>query len=133
MDFHSFITGIMSDYDNYHVLIATHSPVIVSEAAKDTEIDAIIVLQPPTKATSISSNQLEYIEYKSKNSESFGSCEELTLDLFDTATYNTTAIDQKITEVILNATEPHKSIQNGISELNNLICKSGISNPEFNP
>jgi predicted ATPase len=131
MDFHSFITGIMSDHDNYHVLIATHSPVIVSEAAKDSETDAIIVLQSPTMETSTNSNQLEYIEYKSKNSESFGSCEELTLDLFDTATYNTTAIDQKITEVILEATESEKSIQDGINELNELTYKAGISDDKI--
>jgi predicted ATPase len=127
MDFHSFITEIMSEHENYHVLIATHSPVIVSEAAKDSETDAIIVLQPANLQTTTSNNQLEYIEYKSKNSESFGSCEELTLDLFDTATYNTTAIDQKITEVILDATESDESIQNGIRKLNELIHKTGVS------
>lgn len=127
MDFHSFITEIMSEHQNYHVLIATHSPVIVSEAAKDSETDAIIVLQPANLQTTTSNNQLEYIEYKSKNSESFGSCEELTLDLFDTATYNTTAIDQKITEVILDATESDESIQNGIRKLNELIHKTGVS------
>lgn len=131
MDFHSFITEIMSEYENYHVLIATHSPVIVSEAAKDSETDAIIVLQSAAMETAISSNQLEYIEYKAKNSESFGSCEELTLDLFDTATYNTTAIDQKITEVILDATESDESIQSGIRELNNLIHKTGISDDKI--
>jgi nucleotidyltransferase/DNA polymerase involved in DNA repair len=80
---------------------------------------------------STNSNQLEYIEYKSKNSESFGSCEELTLDLFDTATYNTTAIDQKITEVILEATESEKSIQDGINELNELTYKAGISDDKI--
>ncbi|MCS3467923.1 putative ATPase [Pseudomonas sp. JUb42] len=131
MDFHNFITEIMSEHQNYHVLIATHSPIIVSEAAKDPETDAIIVLQSATMAMAVSSNQLEYIEYKSKNSESFGSCEELTLDLFDTATYNTTAIDHKITEVILDATESGESIQHGIRELNELIYKAGISDDKI--
>ncbi|MGY2288744.1 AAA family ATPase [Pseudomonas sp. SDO528_S397] len=126
MEFHAFMTQIMENYKNYHVLIATHSPVIVSEAAKDNETDAIIVLNAQSNRSVTSDQQLEFIGYRAATSENINSCDGLTLDLFDTATYNTKAIDQAIAEAILDASEPAHNVEREIKRLTELLNKNGM-------
>lgn len=122
LDFHGFISKLMSSFSNYHVIIATHSPIIVSEAVKDKNTDAVIVL-PPIESKGESANIDEYTPVDSKQIDS---CESLTLDYFDTATYNSTAVDFRIAEAVLEASDPQTSPAAGLESLKALLNKKGI-------
>ncbi|XVJ48140.1 AAA family ATPase [Pseudomonas sp. UBT] len=127
MEFHDFISGIMSAYENYHVLIATHSPVIVSQAAKDTTSDAIVVLESLDNKTMNSDAQLDQMDFRSRNSNEIKSFDGLTLDLFDIATYNTPTIDFRIADAILGASEHGKPIKPEVDNLLALLTKEGVT------
>lgn len=126
MEFHSFLKGIMSSYNNYHILIATHSPIIVSEAAKDRGTNSIVVLEEIDNNIMISDEQLDSIRFDSVNAHDIDSCEGLTLDFFDVATYNTAMVDFRIAEAVLDASDPEKPVKPEIARLESLLLKDGM-------
>lgn len=101
MEFHKNLLQMLRPYKNYHVVIATHSPVLVSEAAKNSRDDAIFVLKsaPDTKDREAITQDFKIIE-----AEDVRSCDDLTLLHFHTPTYNSKAIDIRIAELVLDAT-----------------------------
>lgn len=103
MEFHKNLLKMLRPYKNYHVVIATHSPVLVSEAAKNSRDDAIFVLKsaPNTKDRAAITQDFKIIE-----AEDVRSCDDLTLLHFHTPTYNSKAIDIRIAELVLDATSP---------------------------
>ncbi|HBN9565025.1 AAA family ATPase [Pseudomonas aeruginosa] len=103
MEFHKNLLQMLRPYKNYHVVIATHSPVLVSEAAKNSRTDAIFVLKSaPNKKNREAVTQ----DFKIIDAESVRSCDDLTLLHFHTPTYNSKAIDIRIAELVLDATSP---------------------------
>ena len=103
MEFHKNLVQMLRPYKNYHVVIATHSPVLVSEAAKNSRNDAIFVLKsaPNTKDREAITQDFKIID-----AEDVRSCDDLTLLHFHTPTYNSKAIDIRIAELVLDATSP---------------------------
>lgn len=126
MEFHAFLKEIMSAYKSYHVVIATHSPVIVSEAAKDRGTNTILVLREMNNKLKTSREQLDSISFTTATTDDIDSCEGLTLDFFDIATYNTAMVDFRIAEAVLDATDPAKEVEPEVRRLTALLGKEGM-------
>lgn len=106
MEFHKNLLQMLRPYKNYHVVIATHSPVLVSEAAKNSRDDAIFVLK---SAPNSKDREAITQDFKIIDAEDVRSCDDLTLLHFHTPTYNSKAIDIRIAELVLDATSPAPS------------------------
>ncbi|MEE4076274.1 AAA family ATPase [Pseudomonas viridiflava] len=115
-EFHQFLCDITEELSNYHVVIATHSPVIVSEATKGKEADAILILET-TSETSYSSVDIEKLECKVASANNIQSFEYAVLDYFKIATYNTPSFDMKIAELMLDAADSKQNASDKVAKL----------------
>jgi len=116
----------MGKYKNYHIVIATHSPVIVSEAVADKNSEAIFVMQSDMHQASSGDEPSESKNYRVARPGDIESCEKLTLNLFNIVTYNSTAPDLRITEAVLDAAESQGKVNESINLLNDLLIKDGL-------
>lgn len=126
MDFHSSLIEVMGKYKNYHIVIATHSPVIVSEAVADKNSEAIFVMQSDMHQAGSGDEPSESKNYRVARPGDIESCEKLTLNLFNIVTYNSTAPDLRITEAVLDAAESQGKVNESINLLNDLLIKDGL-------
>ena len=124
MTFHRSIVELLSTFKNFHVVIATHSPLIISEGAKShpTTNAAVIVLE----ATASAGKGIG-LEVRSQSFKEISSHERLVLDQFDTATYRTPVVDFEIAEAVLEAAEAPDSVADVESRLGALFNKEGLT------
>ncbi|PWU30340.1 hypothetical protein DK254_09575 [Pseudomonas sp. RW407] len=116
-EFHKFLEEITENLKNYHILIATHSPIIVSEATKGKKSDAIVILDPIGESGRVSDEEISKLKYEATSANKIQSFEDSILSIFRTATYNTTSIDIKIAKIMLEASDQTELIDNKIEEL----------------
>lgn len=88
--FHNFLRSLIKNYNGISVVIATHSPTIVSGAYHDDGKNTIIIL-----GESIIQN---YIEVDANSRSSF---DDVTLNFFNSAMYKSNAIDEEIAITIV--------------------------------
>lgn len=121
VEFHGLLVDLLKKMRNFHVVIATHSPVIVAEAAKDSRsADSIVVL-----GTDLSTDQK--ITFKRFSSNKITSYDDLVIDSFDTVTYNSHSVSEKIADSLIEiAGDSLKTIAQ-IDVLNDLKTKVGIT------
>lgn len=117
MEFHKNLIKMLKPYRNYHVVIATHSPVLVSEAARDSRPDTIFVLKGMHEKSNL---ELANRSFKIIEPDEIRSCDELTLMHFHTPTYNSKAIDIRIAELVLDATSQSPD-ENSTAKLEELM------------
>ena len=124
MDFHKSLKKMLHDIKNFHVVVATHSPIIVAEAAKDRDSERIIILDQ-----SNSSNENEDLEdriaFKQVSSKNIDSYDELTLDYFNTATYNTKSVDIEIADALIGVAKNNITARAQVGRLKELKEKKG--------
>lgn len=109
MQYHDFINDIISDYKGVYVVIATHSPILVSESYKNKNTDSIVILE----------GRKDNFEYKCVASED-NSYDEIVLDFFNTATYKSTTIEEKIASLVSEC-DDKESIDDSVSQLQKLL------------
>lgn len=118
-EFHNFLCDVTDGLSHYHIVIATHSPVIVSEATKGRGADTILILESGDDAPENIDN-LNNLRCEVASANNIKSFEYTVLDYFKLATYNTPSFDMKIAELVLEAAEGHQDASNQIVELENL-------------
>ncbi|MBA9900922.1 AAA family ATPase [Burkholderia cepacia] len=125
MGFHKSLCEILDGYRRYHVVIATHSPVIISEGAKHNSEDArVVVLE---RELHKDTSRLTFRHHK------FGdvpSHERLVLRDFSTATYHTAAVNVEIAESVLNAIEQPEEIGHIVDRLESMSTTLGLSDED---
>lgn len=122
MDFHKSVKKMLAGIKNFHVVVATHSPIIVAEAAKDKDSERIIILDPSKEREANAGNKIEFTQVSSKEIDSY---DELTLDYFNTATYNTKSMDIEIAEALISAAKNNLLADRQIIRLQKLLKKKG--------
>lgn len=140
MELHENFKKMVTDLKNFHVVIATHSPIIVSEAAKDNNNQHIVVLKSADNTSSIyqttpnsstispeATGEQHFYDGISFKSKDIHSHEGLVLDFFDTATYKTSHVIEEIADVVLQSQNNEISTATAINELRLLLKKKGIS------
>jgi len=127
MDFHETLHTLLENLSRFHVVVATHSPTIISEGAKSGKhktSSRVIVLDN----TQGSPQRLTATTYTFNQVLSH---EQLVLNMFDTATYRTVAVDQEITKAILSGVEGGEPIPEIVEALSILRKKHGVTKPYF--
>lgn len=140
MELHNSFKKMLANLKNFHVVIATHSPVIVSEAAKDSSNQHIVVLKSADDTSSIyqtlpkpqpsspeegeDENFYDGLSFKSGDIRSH---EGLVLDFFDTATYKTSHVIEEIADTVLQSQNGEITTADAVKELQVLLKKKGIS------
>jgi ABC-type molybdenum transport system ATPase subunit/photorepair protein PhrA len=140
MELHKSFKQMLGELKNYHVVVATHSPIVVSEAAKDTSTQHIVVLASPENTTSMyrtntvdqyfdpEADVEEIFEGTVMRSNEIRSYDGLVLDFFDTATYNTHQVIEEVADLVLAAANSTtKRIGPSLDELKRLLKKKGVS------
>lgn len=126
-EFHRFLSTILDGYANYHVVVATHSPVIVSEAGRAARgsAEGIFILEKSPDS------EVDQIQCQVSNTKDIKSFEFAVLDYFKLATFNTPSFDMKIAEIMLSAVDAPKDNRDAeeeIKELQNLKNVEKIPN-----
>lgn len=116
-EFHSFLTAILEGYKNYHAIIATHSPVIVSEAGRKggKAAEGIFILEESLDP------EVDQIQCQVSSSKDIKSFEFAVLDYFKLATFNTPSFDMKIAELMLSALDAPKANRGADQEIHELM------------
>lgn len=127
-EFHEFLCDVTDGLSHYHIVIATHSPVIVSEATKGRGGDAILILESGDGALE-EGDSLDNLLCEVTSANSIKSFEYAVLDYFKLATYNTPSFDMKIAELVLEAAEGHQDASNKIVELEELQQVKNLPEP----
>lgn len=120
VEFHKSLNSFIEKFEGVTVIIATHSPVIVSEGYKYDHSEAIIILE---SENNLSDKNTQFIEIKDKNSKNF---EGIVYDFFDTATYRSIIVDEEIAKILCQITDENRV--NSISKLNKIKEKVGNVN-----
>lgn len=118
-EFHEFLCNLTNDLSHYHIVIATHSPVIVSEASKGHRADAILILDNIDSRVG-EGDELDSLQCEVASADSIKSFEYTVLDYFKLATYNTPSFDMKIAELLLEAAENNHDASKKLDELKEL-------------
>lgn len=124
MAFHSSIVELLRDFKKFHVVVATHSPLIISEGAKGPGASkaAVVVLEAIHDEGTSSGVKIRKHLFKEIDSH-----ERLVLDLFDTATYRTPAVDFEITDAVLEAVDHPQLLNQVLNRLDALESKEGLT------
>lgn len=128
MGFHSSIVDLLRTFKKFHVVIATHSPLIISEGAKGPGASKAEVVVLESSADPGASSNMEMRQHP------FGeiaSHERLVLDLFDTATYRSPAVDFEITEAVLEAVDNPQLSNQVVKRLDALEGKEGLTGADL--
>lgn len=133
MEFHSTLAKLLSRLTRYHVIIATHSPIIISEAVKaDSEnVDNVVaVLHRPQ----VDGQQAKYrgpgsgaIICKMHSFVEVASHDQLVLRYFQTSPYQTREVSVEVADAVLSLAEGESGKLDALKLLSDLRAVIGLS------
>lgn len=128
MGFHSSIVDLLRTFKRFHVVVATHSPLIISEGAKGPGASKAAVVVLEARDDQGASSDVEIRQHLFKE---IASHERLVLDLFDTATYRTPAVNFEITDAVLEAVDHPQLLKQVLTRLDALEGKEGLTKADL--
>lgn len=129
MGFHSSIVDLLHTFKRFHVIVATHSPLIISEGAKGPGASKAAVVVIEAGGGHGASSDVKTRQHLFKEIVSH---ERLVLDLFDTATYKTPAVDFEITDAVLEAVNQPQLLNQVLKRLDALLLgKEGLTKADL--
>lgn len=117
-EYHAFLKKMISGHSGVHFIIATHSPIIVSEAYKHEDSQAVVILD----SEGFGGGSFEYLDVV-KGSESYDS---VVLDFFSTSTYKSSTVEERIASILSGGNivnDPIKVISD-LEKLNKILPKN---------
>lgn len=133
MDFHRTLMKLLSGIRRFHVVIATHAPIMISEAAKSDPVSKVNVvailkqretvrqLEVGMKATS----QKTTIEFHSFSE--VASHEQLVLEYFQTAAFHAHEVSVQISDIFLSVLEKTTTKRNAKKKLGEIDRLVGLT------
>jgi len=121
-NFHEFLSSIIPSKIKCAVIIATHSPVIVSEAEKYPDTNSVVILE---KTGSGALDEIEFDVPAVASKDGFGG---VVLDYFNVATYKSKTIEERIAKLIIDSSD---SIETRMESLRALENTDGIEEVEM--
>ncbi|KAA3666400.1 ATP-binding protein [Pectobacterium carotovorum] len=134
MEFHSNMDKLLSDIKNFHVIVATHSPTIISEAVKHDNKsleNTVAVLQRKSEINDIKKSVLindKSVICKVHSFAEVASHDQLVLRYFQTSPYKTREVSVEIADVVLSMAEGEREKNDALNILNELRAAVGLSN-----
>lgn len=132
MEFHETLMNILSALDKFHVVIATHSPIMISEGVRvDSNPENIVAVLDARIDGKIKNNWSgSNTQNNSCRFYSFlevASHEQLVLRQFHTSPYQTREVSVEITDTVLSYAEGTTEKSEAIAILQGLTVASGLS------
>lgn len=122
MDFHNFLKKLLPPEQSWHVVVATHSPLIISEAEKDDLTDAVIIIEK------FSGANVDDIDYQVSTGVRKQGYDEVVLDYFSTATYKSKAIEEEAALALIDSDDDYFSRK---ARLEKLLLAKGVADDEM--
>jgi ABC-type lipoprotein export system ATPase subunit len=133
MKFHETVMRLLSKLKRFHVVVATHAPIVISEAAKsdpDNKYNMVAVLRHVMNNGEQESDLVPGIGKMTCEKHSFPSVashDHLVLRYFHTAPYQAREVSVEIADTVLSVAEKRKRPHEAISLLNDLMTVEGLS------
>jgi len=132
MEFHETLTQILSGLEKFHVVIATHSPIMISEGVRSDSNSENVVVVLGARAddklkASRSENNNRNVPFRFYSFVEVASHEQLVLRQFHTSPYQTREVSVEITDTILGYAEGLTVKAEAIAILRNLGTAVGLS------
>ncbi|MER3385691.1 AAA family ATPase [Pectobacterium aroidearum] len=133
MKFHETVMRLLSKLKRFHIVVATHAPIVISEAAKadpGNEHNMVAVLRHSVSEGEQESDLGPGIRKMTCEKHSFSnvaSHDQLVLRYFYTAPYQAREVSVEIADTVLSVAEKSKRPREAISLLNNLLSVEGLT------
>jgi predicted ATPase len=131
MEFHQTLMSTLSALNKFHVVIATHSPIMISEGVRvDSDPDNIVAALDTRTDGKIKNNWSNNNQTTSCRFYSFlevASHEQLVLRQFQTSPYQTREVSVEITDTVLSYAEGTTEKSEAIAILQALNAALGLS------
>ena len=133
MKFHETVMQLLSKLRRFHVVVATHAPIVISEAAKadpDNEHNMVAVLRHRVSEGEQESDLGPGIGKMTCEKHSFASVashDQLVLRYFHTAPYQAREVSVEVADAVLSVAEKSKKPPEAISLLEDLLTVEGLS------
>ena len=133
MKFHETVMQLLSKLKRFHVVVATHAPIVISEAAKadpDNEHNMVAVLRHRVGNGEQESDLGPGIGKMTCEKHSFASVashDQLVLRYFHTSPYQAREVSVEIADTVLSVAEKSKRPPEAISLLEDLLTVEGLS------
>lgn len=111
MEFHGFIKEVLPPEKKWHVVVATHSPLIVSEAEKDKTTNPIVI------AHALNSEDVDNMVYDVASASQQQGYDWVVLDYFSTATYNSKTIEEEMALALIDGEFDYEYRENKLKRL----------------
>lgn len=133
MKFHETVMRLLSKLKRFHIVVATHAPIVISEAAKadpGNEHNMVAVLRHFLGEGEQESDLGPGIGKMTCEKHSFSSVashDQLVLRYFHTAPYQAREVSVEIADTVLSVAEKSKTPRDAISLLNDLLSVEGLT------
>lgn len=132
MEFHKELSKILSKLNKFHVVIATHSPIMISEGVRNDGSPGNVVAVLDRMAGGVCDKDLTENKVQGKlfriySFAEVASHEQLVLRQFQTSPYQTREVSVEITEAILSYAEGSKEKNETMNILKELSVAMGLS------
>lgn len=133
MDFHKTLEKLLSGLERFYVVVATHSPIIISEAVKVDKASASNTVAVLNRKYLPSDDQPDIglwngqITCKFHSFADVASHEQLVLRYFQTSPYQTREVSVEVADVVLSLAEGDKNKEEAIGLLYELRAVIGLS------
>lgn len=133
MKFHETVMQLLSKLKRFHVVVATHAPIVISEAAKfdpSNEHNMVAVLRHSVGEGEQESDLGPGIGKMTCEKHSFSSLashDQLVLRYFHTAPYQAREVSVEIANTVLNVVDKSKKPREAIHLLNDLLSVEGLT------
>jgi predicted ATPase len=132
MEFHKTLVKILSRLDRFHVVIATHSPIMISEGVRaDGNVDNVVAVLDARidnrRKTNLQQNYNKSVSYKFYSFVEVASHEQLVLRQFHTSPYQTREVSVEIADTVLDYAEGATERGEAIALLRSLSSAMGLS------
>lgn len=133
MELHEKLMKLLSGLNRFHVVIATHAPIIISEAARfdsENKDNQVVVLRRQLEDGQHSGDYgpgVGMVTYQTYSFEDVASHEQLVLRYFQTAPYEAREVSVEIAETILRVAEGSEENAKAMSLLSELRTARGLS------
>lgn len=133
MKFHQTLVGLLSRLTRFHVVIATHAPIIISEAAKydpHSKTNLVAILRHDVAHDNSAGGtemKLGAVSLEQRSFNEVASHDQLVLRYFQAAPYHSREISVEIADAVLNVAEGVSSQKTAEDLLRRLLSTEGLS------
>lgn len=133
MNFHAALKDLVKNLRGLHIVIATHSPTIISEGAKNGDkdskmVDLQVAVSPPEESPLMPNLYSRTGQARALvcSFDDVHSHDDLVLNQFHTATYRTPSVQYRVARLVMAAVEGERTSAEVIESLMALLQAQGL-------